>query len=100
MEAEPMKVTTSELRTALERVLRYLEETDRATFSIEEDFYWSVPPSAAYDNYSQPAELTVGQLTDDWAHVKALVEGREEPLGYALVWISSVLRRVGEKSAG
>ena len=93
-----MKVTTSELRAALEKVLKHLDDSGRSEFSIEEDFYWSVPSGSAYDNYTQPSELSVGQLTDDWSRLKAIGDGDEEPLGYALVWASSVLRILGEKS--
>ncbi len=94
-----MRVTTEDLRKAIEMLLRHLDESGQSEFEIEEDFYWSVPRKGRYDAYEQPG-LTVGQLTDDWARVLAIVNGRSEPLGYGLIWASAVLRAVGEKAVG
>lgn len=93
-----MRVTTSELRKALEVLLGHLESTSQSEFEVQEDFYWAVPAKACYDAYEQPTELTIGQLSDDWSHLQAIGEGKEEPLGYALVWASSVIRAIGEKA--
>jgi hypothetical protein len=95
-----MRVTVAEIRSAMERLLSHLEETGQGEFVIEEDFYWSIPANALYDNHDQPSALTVGQLADDWSRLKAIADGSEEPIGYALVWAASVLRIVGERTLG
>lgn len=95
-----MRVSTDELRQAMEVLLRHLEETGQKEFQIDEDFYWSVPKEALYDQYEPPGELSIGQLTSDWDEVKEILERRKEPIGYALVWLSSVLRAIGEKTRG
>lgn len=93
-----MRVTTAELRKALERVLEHLEENGCSEQAFDEDYYWWVPTESAYDAYEQPSQLTLGQLSDDWDRAKAIADGRAEPLGYALVWLSTILRYIGEKN--
>jgi len=42
--------------------------------------------------------LTLGSLDDDWAEVSAIGRGTKEPVGRSLVWASSILRAVGERT--
>lgn len=93
-----MRVTTDELRRAAHALLNHLEESGHSVVEIDDDYYWSVAPEQRYDAYKQPDDLSIGQLSDDWAQVSAVANGEKEAVGYALVWLSSVLRAVGEKT--
>jgi hypothetical protein len=93
-----MRVSTEELRRAALLLLQHLDQNGQSEFEIAEDFYWDVPESARYAPYSEPNETTIGQLSDDWSEVKKILDGHREPLGYGLVWLSAVLRRIGETS--
>jgi hypothetical protein len=42
----------------------------------------------------------LGQLSDDWGELKRITDGDAEPIGYALVWLAAIRRRVGEKAVG
>jgi hypothetical protein len=95
-----MKISADELRQATLFLLKHLQETNQTEFEIGEDFYWNVPANARYDSYTEPKELTVGQLSDDWAEVKRSVQGERDPMGSDLIALSSILRRVGEKTLG
>jgi hypothetical protein len=95
-----MRVSTKELREATMLLLKHLDDTGQSEFEIEEDYYWSVPQDEAYVPYKSPGNLTLGQLSHDWEEVRHLVEGRREPLGYVMVWLSALMRRVGEKALG
>ena len=95
-----MKITTKELRQAVELLLSHLEQKGQTEFHIDEDFYWDVSPESRYDQYAEPTEHSVGQLSEDWGNVRGIVNGSGEPLGYGLVWAANVLRRIGEKSVG
>lgn len=93
-----MKLTTKELKDIFECLVTHLENTGQHTFDIGEDYYWSVPEDSKYHPYEKPDELTLGQLNDDWSELKAIVDSKKEPLGYGMVWLSSILARIGEKS--
>lgn len=95
-----MRITTTELRAAAELLLAHLEKSGRGTLEVEQDFYWEIPPKERYDPYAQPQELSLGQLSDDWVEVSAIVRGEGQPVGYALVWLASLLRAVGENNVG
>lgn len=95
-----MRITTEELRKAMEALLSHLERSGHATVDLDQDYYWSITPEQRYDPYSEPKQLSIGQLTDDWAEVNAVAQGEKEPVGFALVWLASILRAVGEKHVG
>ena len=93
-----MRVTTKELRAAALALLDHLDNTGQTEFEIEEDYYWSVPQETVYAPYESPKELTLGQLSHDWEEVQKLAQGKRAPLGYVLIWLAAVMRRVGEKA--
>lgn len=95
-----MKVRTADLRQAVLGLLQHLENTGQRELEIEEDLYWDIPASKRYLPYQEPDELTLGQLSDDWSEVSQMIAGERELVAYGLVWLSAVLRRVGEKAVG
>jgi hypothetical protein len=95
-----MKVTTRELRQAAQQLLDHLDGLGQDSFEIDEDYYWSVPVDSRYDPANTPSNLTIGQLSDDWNEIRAINDKKREPVGFALVWLAAILRRVGEKAVG
>ncbi|CAA9340928.1 MAG: hypothetical protein AVDCRST_MAG68-3041 [uncultured Gemmatimonadetes bacterium] len=95
-----MHVSVAELRESCELLLTHLEQSGSASVELTSDLYWNVPQDQRYQAYEEPKSLDMGQLSQDWAEVQAIVRGEKEPLGYALVWLSSILRAVGEKTVG
>lgn len=87
-----------ELRKMADQLFAYLEETGREEFEMSEDYYWEISQEQLYDPYTKPEDLTLGQLSDDWSRLKLILEGESPPIGYALVWLSAILRIVGQKS--
>jgi hypothetical protein len=92
-----MKIKISELRTAANRLFDHLERSGHDELEVDRDFYWSIPDEKLYSVYEEPSGFTVGQLSDDWKELKQISSGQRQPIGYALVWLSSVLRFVGTK---
>jgi hypothetical protein len=92
-----MTVDIEELRKVLV-ILLDVVESNGAAVEILDDFYWDVPGKHRYQVYEPPAELTVGQLTDDWSELRRIGCGEVDALPYALVWAASILRRIGEIS--
>jgi hypothetical protein len=94
------QVRLEELRAAAELLLLHIKENGGDLIDISEDFYWDVAAEDRYDNYQEPKKHTVGQLSDDISQLKHLLSGKSPIVGYGLVWLASVLRRVGETSTG
>lgn len=94
-----MRIATEDLRVVCNKLLSQLEEDGVTSVDISEDFYWEVSSVQRY-RPDRPDELTLGQLSSDWSSALAIAMGDRAPLGYSLVWLASVLRRVGEKHPG
>jgi TorA maturation chaperone TorD len=92
-----MIVDIEELRAIIAKLLDAVE-TNGGKVEIEADYYWDVPNDDRYDSYASPTQLTIGQLSDDWNELKRIGRGDAAALPYALVWASSVLRRIGEQA--
>ncbi|HYX37724.1 MAG TPA: hypothetical protein VE954_31875 [Oligoflexus sp.] len=91
-----MEIKVSELRSIANKLFDHLEHRGHSSLTIESDFYWSIPQEQLYDTYADPKNFTQGQLSDDWSELQSILKGEKEPLGFALVWLASVLRKIGE----
>lgn len=95
-----MKVNIADLRKLSEILLNHLEAGGHSQVEIAEEYYWYVPTKERYQPYVEPKGLTLGQLTDDWAELQKILGGQSEPIDYGLVWLSTILRVIGEKVPG
>ena len=93
-----MKIQVEVVRAALNHLLDHAKEMHGETIDVDADLYWFVPKDVLNDPSSQPTELTLGSLEDDWSEVSAIGSGVKEPFGHALVWASAVLRAIGDRT--
>ncbi len=61
---------------------------------------WAVEREQRIDPTREPTALSLGQLSDDIQELKRIGELDVEPIGYACVWLSNILRELGEKTVG
>ena len=95
-----MQISIEKLKALADLLLSHVEESGSKTIEIGDDYYWDVPESARYNPSDKPIDLTIGQLSDDVSELRRMLAGDTPVLGYGLVWLSAVLRRVGETSVG
>jgi hypothetical protein len=97
-----VKVHVDELRRISEILLTHLETVGYRAVEVEKDFYWHVPSDDLYDRYEAPQaeQLNVGQISEDWERLVAILEERSPPVADALTWLASVLRAVGDSTIG
>jgi hypothetical protein len=95
-----MQIEISKLRKLTDRLLTHIEQLGHQSVEIPYDYYWGIQAPARYDFTKEPGESTVGQLYDDWAEMEKILRNDSEPHAYALVWLSAVLRVVGEEVIG
>lgn len=77
-------------------MLTSVQEFGVSDVDVPADYYWFIAREKVYDPYAEPAEFTIGQLSDDWAELSGIVAGEKDAMPYALVWLSSVLRAAGD----
>ncbi|MFD4669895.1 hypothetical protein ACFWNN_09180 [Lentzea sp. NPDC058450] len=65
---------------------------------IDEEAFWSVPRDQAYEMNSEPSELTIGMLSESWAHLERMLSDPDSAVGYGFVWLADVLRALGDEA--
>ena len=95
-----MEINISELKAIFLREIEHLEELGYEKLEIPVDYYWNIPHEVRYDPYQEPKQLNLGQLSEDWEWLKQTLDGKREPLTYDLVWLSTILRAIGEHTPG
>lgn len=91
-----MKIEISELRKAADLLLNYLESNGIDAVDIEVDYYWHIDKRLKYDAYQEPEEFTIGQISEDIIKLRRMLEIEDNMLPHGFVWLSSLLRAVGE----
>ena len=95
-----MSVTLEELRRITATLYDHLETRGVRTIDLDGDYYWSIPREQRNDPTQEPTVKSIGQLSDDLEELRRIQRGETEPIGYALVWLASILREVGEQTVG
>jgi hypothetical protein len=99
-EKSPMtaRVKLNELRQAIDRVFDHLAEHGYREIELDADYYWVIHrASDKYDPYSEPKNLSLGSLYDDWQRVEELAVGEAEPIARDLIQLAALLSYVGER---
>jgi hypothetical protein len=92
-----MKVKVADLRRAANRLFDHLLESGHEEVDVDRDYYWNIPAEKIYASYEQPSEFTMGQLSEDLQHLEKIASEQNPPIGYGLMWLSSLLRFIGAK---
>ena len=95
-----MTIDLEELRNLFNLLVTHIEQNVGMELDVHEDYYWNIPSPDRYDVYSNPDMLTVGQLTEDLQQLQKISDGVSEPIGYGLVWLASIIRKIGEDNIG
>jgi hypothetical protein len=95
-----MKISLSELKAVILKEIDHLEKLGYAQVEYPVEYYWNIPQEVRYDPYQEPKRFTLGQLSDNWEGLKQVLEGEREPVVYDLVWLSTILRAIGEHALG
>ena len=93
-----MKIKVKELREVANILFDHLEECGVSEQEIEHDYYWDIPTSERYDVSIEPSNMTIGQLTDDWAELQKILKSPDTSVAYALVWYGAIIRAMGENT--
>jgi hypothetical protein len=93
-----MRVKISKLRDIANNLFQHFEATGLDEISLSRDYYWWIPKEAIYDPYNQPESMSLGQLSDDLLELEKIGTGEQTPIPYALVWLSTLLRAIGEET--
>ena len=88
-------VRLDEIEKAIHLVIEHLKKQHIVVAELPEDYYWEISEEQRYDPAQNPNDLSLGQLSEDWERVQQIVNGDAPPVGYAFVWLASLLRKIG-----
>jgi len=93
---EPIHIDVDLLQRASIVLFEHLKEQTGPEVLLDYDYYWSVPSDQLHDVSQEPANLTIGQLTECMEWLLKVVEQPDKALAYHLVWLGDVLKAVGQ----
>ncbi|WP_327420061.1 hypothetical protein OG612_40600 [Streptomyces sp. NBC_01527] len=96
MDSEPLQIPLDRLRNAFELALQHIEASAGSAVALEHDYFWSVPGDELYDVANEPRTITIGQLSESWQHLEALLSDPNRAVDHHLVWLADVLRAIGQ----
>jgi len=96
---EGPEIPLARLREVAELLLAHAERAG-SSVSLDRELFWDLRPDQRYDLDHEPAEHTVGGLSESWAHLSAMADDPDRVVGYGLVWLADVLRALGHQSIG
>lgn len=91
-----IRIDLDELSGVLTMLVQHLKDQQKASVEITEDYYWEISEAQLYDPSKDPSDFSMGQLSEDWQRLSQIMSGEAPPIGYALVWLGSILRAVGQ----
>jgi hypothetical protein len=86
-----MKVNIEEIEKVVLLLLLKLRESKGNEIELNNDFYWEISDEELYNPYSEPKNITLGQLTNDLDEIQRLNKF-DDAIVYDLKRISSILK--------
>ncbi|MDG4823858.1 hypothetical protein O7635_18540 [Asanoa sp. WMMD1127] len=87
-------VRVADLRVAVERLLAEVERDRGAEVDLGADYYLVVPLESAYELHAGSPQLTMGQLSDDVASLRELLERDDVCVWHDLAHVVGILTRL------
>lgn len=88
-------IPLADLRLLFESLMAHVHEVSGPEIRLENDMFWAIPSDSLYDVYNEPKDLTIGQLSESWEFLVALLAAPSANISYGLVWLADVLRAIG-----
>ncbi len=98
MESDNLQLDFDDLIRALNVISEHIRQSHPEPLEISEDYYWEIAETQLYDPTQDPSDFSLGQLSEDWHRVSQILSGEAPPIGYALVWLGSLLRVIGQRN--
>lgn len=96
MSKDVVEVSVDLLDEATRILLSHLRAVAGSSVSLDQDYYWSIPAESRYNVYTEPSDLTIGQLSECLENLENMTENPSSAISYALVWVGDLLKAVGE----
>jgi len=98
MEKNDVEINISKLRSITNAILLHIEnDLGISNVSLDEDYYWIVPPEELYEFKTAPVNLNVGSLCDDLEFVLPVDGDEKMAVSLMLLHVAPLLRYLATK---
>lgn len=94
-----MTINIDDLQKISNIMLDHLKEIGYEEIELQTDYYWFIDGDDLYNPASQPNDLTLGQLSDEWDNLQTVLDPSKYPITHYLIWLSAIFRAIGEHAA-
>lgn len=91
-----MDVDLNILEVAVNKIFSEMRRKGLGSVSLDTDFYWNIPSEMLYDPYTEPTDLNIGQLEEDYENLVQM-SNKNMLIGHNLKNIAVLLRYLSEK---
>lgn len=92
-----VEISVQDVRRVLDLLLEWVQDQD-GVIRVEAEEFWFVPGAEAYDPYREPSDLTMGTVSESWERLQQVLSDPDLAIDYAFVWLSDVLRAIGDRA--
>ena len=89
-----MKVNIDILEKIIHSLFSELKEKNGNQIEIESDYYWDISNEEMYNPYEEPANMSLGQLSDDLAEIMRLQKD-DSAIPYDFHRVANILKILG-----
>ncbi|MGI8966436.1 MAG: hypothetical protein ACR2H1_10180 [Limisphaerales bacterium] len=88
------KINVEEIQSAINALLNNLRASGIREVELKKDYYWEIDSDKIYDVATDPSDLSIGSLFDDWESIQELASGKSEPVFLLIDKVSPLLRYI------
>ena len=89
-----MKININDVEKITLLLFSRLRDNIGVELDVENDFYWDITEKELYNPYVEPKDITLGQLSDDWAELSR-TDFSENMIPYDLKRLASIIKALG-----
>lgn len=87
-----MRINIDELDKTISLLLSNLKSTKGNEVELKNDYYWDISSEQIYNPYSEPSDMSLGQLSDDLNEIDRLNSSIDEAIPYDLKRAAEILK--------
>ena len=91
------KIKLKDLVKALKKIVKYSKSIGIKEVSLKEDYYWYIESEEKYDVESNPKNLTLGQLHDEYTDINLINSGESEAITNNFSELGAILDYLGRR---
>ena len=93
-----MNVNIKELELIIKLLLSKIQMQQGMNIILDNDYYWNIPQEELYNPYSEPKNLTLGQLSDDLKEIERLLICEDDAISYDLNRVACILKAISDNA--